>query len=244
MTSAETLAKWQADQLQKYALVEEQKAKMIACNSGEKWSKEWLRDGPRRRQERVALYLLENKSVTPVIQWKGFRLEEMPSKCNTHFIAFVYWHRRLQRHVFCSADAVMQPLIQMVKHLAVHCAAQAFSWTGSLDALPVHNPLLTLQNARLCLVPCAGQAFNSITTLQHLPPHAKAVLCVMVSLMKVHVYQPVTLLLTDSVIPGFIRTYMLDSALSASKLYSFEAQQSLMAAFVVYFTLVYYIRVS
>lgn len=76
---------------------------------------------------------------------------------------------------------------------------------------------LTLWNARLCVVPYAGQALISITTLQDLPPHAKAVLCVMVSLMKVHVFPPVTLLLPDYVIPGFSRTCMLDSALSASK---------------------------
>lgn len=82
MTGAEALAKWQADKLHKDALVEEQKAKMIPCKY-KMWSEEWLRDMPRRQQERVTLHLLQSKSVTPQIQWEGFKLEEMPSKHKT-----------------------------------------------------------------------------------------------------------------------------------------------------------------
>lgn len=64
---------------------------------------------------------------------------------------------------------------------------------------------------------------SSITTLQALPPYAKAVLCVMVSVMAVHVLQPVNILPTNHVIPGCMRS-MLDSALSASQKYNFHAQ--------------------
>ena len=83
MTAAEMKAKWQNDKLRKDELVEEHKAKMTPYKSAASQGEERLQDGLKRRQERVALHLLQSKPLTPPIQWRGFKLEELPSKQNT-----------------------------------------------------------------------------------------------------------------------------------------------------------------
>lgn len=85
MTAAEIKAKWQKDKLEKDAHVEELKAKMTPYKPIELWDRGWRRDAPKRRQERVALHLLQSKPLTPPIHWTGFKLEEMPGKHQSHF---------------------------------------------------------------------------------------------------------------------------------------------------------------
>ena len=80
MTTAEAKAKWQIDKLEKDRMMKEHKAKMTPYKPPESRDEEY---GVRKRQERVALHLLQSKPLTPPIQWRGFKLEELPSKQNT-----------------------------------------------------------------------------------------------------------------------------------------------------------------
>lgn len=60
----------------------------------------------------------------------------------------------------------------------------------------------------------AGQSVSSIMTLRRLPPYAKAVLCVMVSLIGVHLVQPVILLPHDTWLhQGLLTEHSLQSSL-------------------------------